>query len=33
MNLTITDSGDPSVGISATEYKIECPFNREDNGG
>ena len=30
MILTITDEGDPSVGIFSQNWNIECPFNKDD---
>jgi hypothetical protein len=29
MKLIVIDKGDPSVGIPATSYEVDCPF--EDN--
>ena len=30
MILTITDEGDPTVGMFPQSWNIECPFNKDD---
>jgi hypothetical protein len=30
MKLTVFDAGDPSIGIFATQWDIECPFDKDE---
>ena len=30
MTISVIELGDPSVGLSDVQYKVDCPFNLDD---